>query len=209
MNAAASLALEEVSCVRASRTLFSQLSLTLQPGQLLRVHGDNGAGKTSLLRMICGLLTPSAGQVLWRGQRLGSLREEFGRELLYLGHAAALKDELSPLDNLQAASTLAGHEACPVGAMRALSGAGLGGFEHVPARRLSQGQRRRSVLARLALGGPACLWVLDEPFNALDSSAVSWLDALVRSHLWRGGMVVLTSHQDLSLDGLPHRELAL
>ncbi|MBU0791643.1 MAG: ATP-binding cassette domain-containing protein, partial [Gammaproteobacteria bacterium] len=105
------LALNQVSCVRGGRTLFSGLNLLLPSGQLLRVAGANGAGKTSLLRLMCGLLTPTEGQVLWRGQPLAAQREQWGRDLVYLGHAAALKDDLSPLDNLLTACTLGGQPA--------------------------------------------------------------------------------------------------
>jgi heme exporter protein A len=194
------LALQDLGCVRGRRSLFRGLNLALAPGQLLRVAGANGAGKTSLLRMLCGLLAPAEGQVLWQGQPLPQVREAFHRELVYLGHAAALKDELSALENLHTACRLAGH-APPAGALRAaLADAGLRGREQVPARTLSQGQRRRAVLARLALGMGA-LWVLDEPFNALDTAAAAWLSGLIEAHLVRGGMVVLTSHQPVALAG--------
>jgi heme exporter protein A len=207
MNAA--LALSQVACVRGGRTLFSDLNLQLPAGQLLRVAGANGAGKTSLLRLMCGLLTPTEGQVLWRGQPLAAQREQWGRDLVYLGHAAALKDDLSPLDNLLTACTLGGQTAQRAGALQALSDAGLRGFERTLARRLSQGQRRRCGLARLVLARQAPLWVLDEPFNALDTAATAWLEGLIRAQLLRGGSVVLTSHQGVALDDTPHQVLRL
>ncbi len=191
----AALVLHQVACVRGGRPLFGGLSLQWQPGQLLRVKGANGAGKTSLLRVLCGLLTPTDGQVLWRGQPLASQREVLGQSLVYLGHAAALKDELSPLENLQLACQLAGRRLAPGPALQALAHAGLRGFERRPVRTLSQGQRRRSALARLELASQAPLWVLDEPFNALDTAAVAWLEQLLHMHLARGGQVALTSHQ--------------
>ncbi len=193
----ATLSLNQVSCVRGGRTLFSGLNLQLPGGQLLRVAGANGAGKTSLLRLVCGLLGPTEGQVLWRGQPLAAQREQWGRDLVYLGHAAALKDDLSPLDNLLTACTLGGQPADRVGALQALGDAGLRGFERTPARRLSQGQRRPP------------LWVLDEPFNALDTAATAWLEGLIRAQLLRGGSVVLTSHQGVALDDTPHQVLSL
>ena len=205
----ATLALNKVSCIRSGRTLFRDLDLQLPGGQLLRVAGANGAGKTSLLRLVCGLLSPTEGQVLWRGQPLVSQREIWGRELVYLGHAAALKDDLSPLDNLLTACTLGGQPADRVGALQALTDAGLRGFERTPARRLSQGQRRRCGLARLVLARSAPLWVLDEPFNALDTAATAWLEGLIRAQLLRGGSVVLTSHQGVALDDTPHQVLNL
>ncbi len=195
--------------MRGGRSLFSGLSLQLPAGHMLRVQGANGAGKTSLLRMLCGLLLPTEGQVLWRGEPVAALREEFGRELVYLGHAAALKDELTPLENLEAACTLGGTRAVAGSAAGALQGAGLGGFEHTPARRLSQGQRRRAALARLALSAGMPLWILDEPFNALDTAATAWLEALLRGHLQRGGSLVLTSHQGALLADAPQQVLAL
>lgn len=118
----AALALNQVTCVRGDRTLFSRLSLQLPGGQLLRVGGANGAGKTSLLRLMCGLLTPTEGQVLWRGQPLAAQRERWGQELVYLGHAAALKDDLSPLDNLLTACTLGGQLVERAAALQALAG---------------------------------------------------------------------------------------
>jgi heme exporter protein A len=194
-----SLSLHDLACTRGSRQLFSGLSLEVRPGQLLRVRGANGAGKTSLLRMLCGLLLPSSGQVQWCGNPLASQREKFGQDLLYLGHAAALKDELSPLENLLDACALGGHVPTTPAAIAALQGAGLRGHERIPARRLSQGQRRRSALARLALSQNAPLWILDEPFNALDTAANAWLTGLIEAHLENAGMVVLTSHQDLAI----------
>jgi heme exporter protein A len=205
----AALALNRVACVRGGRTLFSGLDVRLEGGQLLRVAGANGAGKTSLLRLMCGLLAPSEGEVLWRGQPLAAQREAWGRELVYLGHAAALKDDLSPLDNLQTACTLGGQDVARADALQALADAGLRGFERSTARRLSQGQRRRCGLARLVLARSAPLWVLDEPFNALDSAATAWLEGLVRGQLRRGGAVVLTSHQGVALDDAVHQVLTL
>ncbi|RYF43138.1 MAG: cytochrome c biogenesis heme-transporting ATPase CcmA [Comamonadaceae bacterium] len=198
-----------LECVRGGRTLFTGLNRSIQAGELLRVQGANGTGKTSLLRMLCGLLAPTQGQVRWRGQAITGLREEFGRELVYLGHAAALKDDLSPQENLQAACVLAGRRVHRAETLRALRECGLHGHENIPVRRLSQGQRRRAALARLALSSSAGLWVLDEPFNALDTAATSWLEGLVRAQLRRGAVVVLTSHQSVALDDAPRQELAL
>jgi heme exporter protein A len=181
----------------------------LLPGQLLRVAGANGAGKTSLLRMLCGLLAPAQGQVLWQGQSVHKAREEFHRQLIYIGHGAALKDDLSPLENLQVGMRLGGAAPARASLLQALADAGLRGREHVPSRILSQGQRRRAALARLPLG-QAALWVLDEPFNALDSAATAWLLTLIESHLRRSGLVVLTSHQAVALgEAVPQVSLAL
>jgi heme exporter protein A len=203
------LELRDLSCVRGQRWLFRGLDATLSAGQLLRVTGANGAGKTSLLRMMCGLLAPAQGQVLWQGQALRQVRDTFHQQLIYLGHAAALKDELTPLENLQVAARLGGHATDEAAARQALADAGLSGREQVPTRTLSQGQRRRAALARLPLG-TTLLWVLDEPFNALDSAATAWLLGLIEGQLQRGGLVVLTSHQPVALgEHLPQVVLAL
>jgi heme exporter protein A len=203
------LDVNKLACVRGGRTLFSGVTTQLPAGHVLRVHGLNGAGKTSLLRILCGLLTPEEGEVRWQGVRISSLREAYARKLIYLGHAAALKDDLSPLENLTVSCTLAGAAVSERQARKALSDAGLRGCEHLMVSRLSQGQRRRSALARLALGFGAPLWVLDEPFNALDVSATQWLAGLIRDHVHAAGMVVLTSHQEVPLDGLPQLVLNL
>ncbi len=197
------LELRSLHCVRGERLLFSGVSATVRAGQLLRVLGANGAGKTSLLRMICGLAQPAAGQVLWQGQPIARLREEFNRQLVYVGHAPALKDDLSALENLHAGSGLAGSPCSPADAAAALALAGLRGRERLPTRVLSQGQRKRVALARLALSSAAALWVLDEPFNALDDAACTWLQGLIDAQLGRGGVVVLTSHQARAWDATP------
>ena len=188
------LELRDLECVRGAVTLFSGVAATLDAGAVLRVRGANGAGKTSLLRMICGLSLPHRGEVRWNGEVIGGLREEYARQLVYLGHGAALKDDLSAAENLRASSVLGGI-ATPNGAIAgALAAAGLAGREHLPVRVLSQGQKRRAALARLPLAASAPLWVLDEPFNALDATAIDWLFAVLADHLKRGGMLVLTSH---------------
>ena len=193
------LTLDNVACIRGTRRLFSDITQVVAAGELLRVQGPNGAGKTSLLRMLCGFLEPTEGSILWRGEKLSAQRDTFGHDLVYLGHAAALKDELSPLENLLDACQLGGHSTDIPKALTALKAAGLRGHERTAARRLSQGQRRRSALARLALCEAAPLWVLDEPFNALDTAATAWLSGLIEAHLQRAGMVVLTSHQEVTL----------
>ena len=204
------LELKSVACQRGGRQLVEGLNLSLAAGQLLRVTGMNGAGKTSLLRTLCGLMAPSEGHVLWHGAEVHKLRDEFNRQLIYVGHAAALKDDLSATENLTASSLLGGGALTAATAQRALAQAGLKGRERVPTRNLSQGQRRRVALARLALGGSATLWVLDEPFNALDTAATEWLLGLITDHLARGGMVVLTSHQPVALpDSIQQVVLAL
>lgn len=180
--------------------LFSSLNAKAQAGQLFRVTGANGVGKTSLLRIVSGLTMPSEGGVLWNGLNVRSSREEFNRQLVYVGHTAALKADLTPLENLQAACRIGGVVANESAAARALDEAGLRTDRHALSRTLSQGQRHRAGLARLALASGVPLWVLDEPFNALDTTATAWLAGLVARHLEEGGIVVLTSHQGVPLD---------
>lgn len=195
---APALRLVGLRCIRARRVLFSDLSADIPHGWVLRVQGANGAGKTSLLRMICGLLSPHEGQVLWHGRPIGTLREEYGRQLTYFGHAVGVKPELTALENLQVLMALSGTKPDAPAMVQALQDAGLAGHEHAPVRTLSQGQRRRAALARLKLT-TSPLWVLDEPFNALDQAAIEWLRGLITAHAARGGIVVLTSHQSVAL----------
>jgi len=188
-----------LECTRGEKRLFSGLSFKLDRGQLLRVAGANGSGKTSLLRIMCGLVAPSAGELRWRGRPIRAEREEYSKNLVYIGHLNALKDDLTALENLQVAAALAG---MPADAGRMLAGLDRFGVAHcaeLPAKVLSQGQRRRVALARLALSPAVPLWILDEPFSALDVGAVLELERLLAVHLAAGGMVVLTTHQEVQV----------
>lgn len=187
----------DLECERGGRTLFRGLALALPPGEMVRVAGANGSGKTSLLRILCGLLPPTAGEVRWNGARIQSLREDYARHVLYLGHAPAVKDELTGAENLRAACALAGL-AVSAGQLRdALAHFGVPGDKAV--RQLSQGQRRRAALARLVVSGAAPVWLLDEPFTALDAGAAQLTRALLGEHAQRGGSVVYTTHQPVDL----------
>lgn len=193
------LEVRQLECTRGDRRLFSDLSFTLDRGQLLRVAGANGSGKTSLLRIMCGLLAPSAGELRWMGRPIRAGREEYARNLVYIGHLNALKDDLTALENLQVGAALSG---MPAGAGRMLAGLDRFGIAHcaeLPAKVLSQGQRRRAALARLALSPSVPLWILDEPFSALDVGAVVELERLIAQHIAAGGMVVLTTHQEVQV----------
>ncbi len=192
-----------LECTRGDRTLFRDLSFALAPTQLVHLAGANGTGKTSLLRILCGLLSPVHGEVRWGGRPIASVREEYAAQLLYVGHANAVKDELTALENLEIGTTLAGRSCTRAAALQALDDFGVARCAHLPARALSQGQRRRVSLARLALGAGAesraRLWILDEPLAALDTAAVAYLEDLIANHVNGGGMVVLTTHQPLAV----------
>lgn len=185
-----------LACIRGERPLFSGIGLDLAPGEWLHVRGENGAGKTSLLRILCGLSAPADGEIRWNG---GPADEGFRRELLYLGHHGAVKEELTPLENLRLSAALDGRELSDREALSALGRFGLRGREELPVRVLSQGQKRRVLLARLVTR-KARLWILDEPFTALDVKAVDMLSGLVAEHLAGGGMAILTSHQPLPIE---------
>jgi heme exporter protein A len=177
--------------------LFRGLSFALRPGELLRIAGPNGSGKTSLLRIVCGLLAPTAGEVRWQGSPIRGLGEEVSRHLLYLGHAPAVKDELTAAENLRIGCTLAGLSVSAEEVAAAVACFGIPADTAL--RQLSQGQRRRAALARLALSGKVLLWLLDEPFTALDAAAAELTKSLLRAHGARGGAVVYTMHQDAGL----------
>jgi len=190
-----------LSCSRGDKRLFSGVSFTLQPGQWLHLEGDNGVGKTSLLRLACGLSALEDGEITWNHQAVVQNLEAFRADLAYLGHQLALKEDLTPLENLRADAAVAGRPLKPEDALNALAQLGLRGREHLPVRVLSQGQKRRTALARLLVSS-AKLWILDEPFVALDTAAQNALTQIINGHLAHQGMVLLTSHQAVSLGGV-------
>jgi heme exporter protein A len=194
------LSVSDLSCVRGERRLFSGLAFELQPGEWLHVQGENGAGKTTLLRTLVGLSHPEQGEIRWRGEQIQVLGEDYRREILYLGHHGAVKEDLTPLENLRLAAALDGRKLDDRETLEALHRFGLKGREELPVRFLSAGQKRRVLLARLVTRN-APLWVLDEPFTALDVKAVDMLSALIGEHLASGGMAMLTSHQTMPIPG--------
>jgi len=195
-----------LACARGDRPLFSDLSFALTPGELLHVRGENGSGKTTLLRALCGLSQPAAGEVRWNGQPVREQPEAYREQLCYIGHSNAIHGDLTPVENLQFEACL-GAEA-RIEAQPALASQGLGRVACLPAKLLSQGQKRRVALARLAVL-ERTLWVLDEPFTALDVRAVDRLLASLARHLDRGGLCILTSHQEVSVADWPVRTLTL
>ena len=201
------LSVADLSCIRGDRTLFRGLGFTLEAGQCLHLQGGNGVGKTSLLRIVAGLSPAAQGEVRWHGELLGSPGCQLPAQLLYLGHLLALKDELSAVENLVSGSAIAGSSVGAAQALDALKQLGLAGRTALPVRVLSQGQKRRVALARLLLQQNP-LWVLDEPFVALDAAAHALIERVLHGHVARGGMVLLTSHQPVDL-GAQGRSLRL
>ena len=199
---------DNLECLRGERRLFAGLGFRLAAGELLYLQGRNGSGKTSLLRMLIGLLPPEAGEIRWKGESIRALGEEFRADLCYLGHLNAIKEELTPLENLLAAARLADEELSEDEALDALEQVGLAGREDLAAKYLSQGQKRRVALARL-VKEQRPLWILDEPFVALDAAAVDWLAGIISAHLQRGGLAVMTTHQPVDIPAGTVRELRL
>jgi heme exporter protein A len=180
---------------RGERHLFSDLDLKVEAGQALRVVGQNGSGKTSLLRLLCGLAVPDAGEVLWNGREISSLGAPFHANLLFVGHGAGIKDDLSALENLKVSAAVWGRHCTYSQALDALQRVGLTVCAEMPAKVLSQGQRRRLAMARLALLPAPKLVVLDEPFSALDAKSIQTLEGLLDDLLSLGSVVVFTTHQ--------------
>ena len=189
----------DLACRRGGRLLFQHVAFELPPGRLAWVRGHNGRGKTSLLRLAAGLSSPEHGEVLLDGQ---PVQRASDRRPLYIGHANALKDDLTATEALQFLLRLHGRAWDTVTAHAALQRLGLPGRKQAPVRTLSQGQRRRVALARLAVEDEAALWILDEPFDALDADGVATLNQLLADHLARGGNVLLTSHLPLDAERL-------
>ena len=188
----------DLECIRGTRRLFAGVSFALESGECLFLQGPNGSGKTSLLRILCGLARPERGEVRWNAEPIGALAEQYRAALAYCGHANALKDDLTPVENLLAVAALAGRRVEHGDARAALDALGIAHLEALPVRSLSAGQKRRVALARLALA-EARLWILDEPLTSLDVGAAATLAGLVDAHLERGGIAVLTSHQPIEL----------
>lgn len=194
--------------MRGDRRLFRDLSFSITPGTLLQLTGPNGSGKTSLLRILAGLSSPESGAVRWAGTNIRSLAEDYSQHVAYIGHRNGVKEELSSLENLRISSGLGGFTVTTSQAREALQRMGLKGREDLPTRFLSEGQRRRSALARLITGN-ATLWLLDEVLASLDESARSLIESVISGHLSDGGMAVVATHQPLQVAGNKLQQLEL
>jgi heme exporter protein A len=198
-----------LSCARGERELFAGVGFSLPAGAWLHVTGNNGAGKTSLLRMLCGLSPPAAGSISWNGEPIRELGDSYRAELCYLGHQTPLKEDLTASENLRAAAAIKGRVLDTAAIARALERVELGGIAELPVRYLSQGQKRRVGLAQMTMTGEP-LWVLDEPLAALDAAAVALFTQAMAQHLASGGIAVLTGHHEfaLPLDTRQHLRIA-
>lgn len=192
----ATLEAHDLECVRDDQILFSELSFILSPGHILQIEGMNGSGKTSLLRILCGLALPDSGQVYWGGNDIQHSKIDYFSNMTYIGHCNGVKNELTPIENLRMACALSrAHSGANL--YEALEKVGLYGYEDALCRSLSAGQHRRVALARLLILD-APLWVLDEPLTALDKQAHDFVETLLTEHTTQGGSVILSSHQTMN-----------
>ncbi len=202
------LEVSNLACVRGDNQLFEGLSFGLTEGEVLYVHGPNGSGKTTLLRAICGLVVPDEGDIVWGGEKTRKLAEDYHRHIAYFGHLNGLKDELTALENLTISAHLAGVRVTEEQISSVLAKLGVEICQELPTSVLSQGQKKRTALARFILN-KSKLWILDEPFTALDVAAVAVLQDVIVHHAQQGGMVILTTHQEVALEGVHVRHIHL
>ncbi len=200
------MAADNLTCIREERILFDALNIRVKAGDIWQIAGANGTGKTSLLRILAGLFEPENGTVYYRGAAIEQCREEYHQDLLYLGHSPGVKAELTVLENLQFNLQLCGQDSTEYEPL--LEQVDLYGFADTLAAHLSAGQHRRIALARL-WATAASIWILDEPFTAIDKLGVKRLEQKILEHADNGGIVILTTHQDLSIDASRYQTLML
>jgi heme exporter protein A len=193
------LEIQSIECVRDDRLLFSDLSFSVADAEVLQIEGPNGSGKTSLLRIICGLRLPDAGQIKWRGETIASNREDYYADMVYIGHLPCVKADLTVLENVRSLLDTRSLSLSNSIIEAALAKVGLASYEDVPGKALSSGQRRRILLAFIELS-QAKLWILDEPLTALDVQGVELMESMILEHRQAGGSVVFTTHHGMQLD---------
>lgn len=193
------LKIESLECVRDDRQLFSELSFSLGDAEVLQIEGGNGSGKTSLLRIICGLRQAESGDVLWRGESISSNREDYYADMVYIGHLPCIKGDLTVMENVRSLLDTRSLSLTDSEIEVALAKVGLASYEDVPGKALSSGQRRRILLAFIELA-QATLWILDEPLTALDVEGVALMETMIIEHKNSGGSVIFTTHHGMQLD---------
>ncbi len=193
------LEIQSLECVRDDRLLFSELNFTVAESEVLQIEGPNGSGKTSLLRIVCGLRLADAGKVLWQGESVHSNREDYYASMVYIGHLPCIKGELTVLENVRALLDTRSFSVSNEKIEAALAKVGLATYEDVAGKALSSGQRRRILLAFIELA-EARLWILDEPLTALDVDGVALMESMILEHREAGGSVIFTTHHGMQLD---------
>lgn len=189
--------------------LFSHLSMVISPGKLVALGGENGSGKTSLLRMLCGFLPPEQGTILWQGKKITECMETYAAQLTYVGHLNGLKEDLTPVENLRFVAAVAGEPISDAATREGLEAVGLRAQVHgLPTRVLSQGQKRRVALARVWLSTRP-LWILDEPFASLDDAATRLMTQRFQAQVNTGGVVIVATHQKIDIDPDSVRQMRL
>jgi len=186
-----------LGCIRGTRRLFQGLNFSATSGELVELRGENGSGKTSLLRILAGLATPAGGEVRWQGKNIRFLGEEYSGAVAYLAHQNGVKDELTAIENLRIASGVAGNALSKPEAQTIIEQVGLSRQQNLPVRFLSAGQKRRVALARL-LTSKATLWIFDEVLTSLDDSAIKLSGQFIGDHLANGGIAIVATHQELN-----------
>lgn len=213
---APTLTVRNLACIRNDRLLFHSLNFSLNPGEVLHVQGANGVGKSSLLRILCGLLEPAQGEIFWQGQLTSEDFTVFRRDLAYLGHKLGLKERLTALENVQLFfDDKPNRNQDKKNSFLSISNVetvleklGIAALKNQFCETLSAGQKQRVALARL-LARNAPLWLLDEPFTAVDAAGIAELESLILEHVQQGGLVILTSHQPINVKGLTLQQLHL
>ncbi len=190
---------QSLECIRDDRLLFSDLSFSVSEAEVLQIEGHNGSGKTSLLRIICGLRLPESGQVMWQGDSISSNREDYYENMVYIGHLPCIKADLTVLENVRSLLDTRSLSLTNAKIETALEKVGLASYEDVPGKALSSGQRRRILLAFIELA-QAKLWILDEPLTALDVQGVDLMESMILEHRQAGGSVIFTTHHGMQLD---------